>query len=100
MARRKNHVRTKSLGELRRSYKERKGRKKEAIDGADSSSLGPTSCYSETPHTQSFVKPIILSGFFGIKRCSSDTVDALGTTSEAMWLTPHAKHWAALLQGR
>lgn len=100
MARRKNHVRTKSLGELRRSYKERKGRKKEAIDGADSSSLGPTSCYSRLP-PQSFVKPIILSGFFGIKRCSSDTVDALGTTSEAMWLTPHAaSDGPALLQGR
>ena len=97
---RKKHVGTKSLGELRRSCKERKGRKKEAIDGADSSLLSPTSCCSETPKTHSFVKPIILSGFFGIKRCSSDTVDALGTISEAMWLTPHAKNCAALLQGR
>ena len=53
MARRKKHVSTKSLGELRRSHKERKGRKKEATDGADSSLLGPTSCCSETPQTQS-----------------------------------------------
>lgn len=93
------HVRTKSLGELR-SHKERKGRKKEAIDGADSSSLGPASCCLETPKTQPFVKPIILSGFFGIKWCSSDTADALGTISEATWVTPHAKHCADLLQGR
>ena len=58
------HVRIKSLGELR-SHKERKGRRKEAIDGADSSSLAPISCCLETPKTQPFVKPVILSGFFG-----------------------------------
>ena len=74
-SRKKNkHVRIKSLGELR-SHKERRGRKKEAIDGADSSSLGPTSCCLETPKTQTFVKPVILSVFFGIKWCSSDTAD-------------------------